>query len=66
MADISVKVTGGKLELLEDMETIQDVKDAMDLPNHAATKNGQPAGNEDALADGDFIILTTAVKGGSR
>lgn len=63
MAQITVKVSGGNVKEME-AETIGEVKETMGLPNHVATINGEPASDEDELEDFNFVVLSTAVKGG--
>lgn len=65
MGKVAAKVVGGSLSEY-DVETIGDLKDAMDLEgNFTATVNGNPVDGDDApLRDHDFVTFTQSVKGG--
>ena len=65
MADISAKVTGGSLEIFEDVNTVSELISEMGLEgNYTAMINGSPADLSDSLTDDDFVSLTKSVKGG--
>jgi sulfur carrier protein ThiS len=62
MAKVNAKVVGGDITELE-VGTIADLKHRLGVPNHTAMVNGQPAQNDQALRDEDFVSLAPAVKG---
>ena len=64
MAKVTGQVLGGDPKVLESMETVGDVKKALQAPNHTATVNGEPAEDDYELADYEFVTLAPAVKGG--
>ena len=66
MANITVKVTGGAVRELSDVNTVGEVKERLQLPNHAAAVNGESAANDFELEDYNFVTLSPAVKGGLR
>jgi hypothetical protein len=62
--NIVSQVLGGNKRVLDNVHTVGDVKQAMGATNHTASINGEPARDSDTLADGDFVSLSQAVKGG--
>ncbi len=61
---VTVQVVGGQSKTLDGVNTIADVKRALNLPNHTATLNGDSASPETQLSDYNFVHLAPAVKGG--
>jgi hypothetical protein len=65
MAKVTVTVLGSENPVvLDDVDTVADVKAAMETPNHTATVGGEPADDDETLYDGDFVDLAPSVKGG--
>jgi hypothetical protein len=64
MAKVTAQVLGGEVKVLEDVDTVGEVKDLMGVSSHTATVNGEPAEDDDALMDFEFVSLSPSVKGG--
>lgn len=65
MAKVTVTVLGSETPVvLDDIETVGEVKDEMECGNHTATVGGEPADDDEELRDGDFVDLAPSVKGG--
>lgn len=65
MASIVAKVVGGDKQFLDDVDTVQDAFDQLQLEgNYTAMVNREPASFEDELDDDDFVTFTVAVKAG--
>jgi sulfur carrier protein ThiS len=63
--NIIAQVSGGTKQVLEGMQTVGDVKRKLGLTEgYTAAVNGDPAGDDDELAEGDMVTLSKAVKGG--
>ncbi len=65
MAKVTVCVLGGTPTNIE-AQTIGDVKRRLGLDNYTASVNGAPRGDEQQLADYQYVSLAPAVKGGSK
>jgi hypothetical protein len=64
MAAVVGQVVGGKAQPQVDVSSVADVRKAMALgANYAASVNGEPADDEQELADGDFVTFAPQVKG---
>jgi hypothetical protein len=64
MANVSAKVTGGRLAVY-DANCVCSLKEKMDLSgNYTAQVNGETVGDDHELEDDDFVTFTQAVKGG--
>ena len=61
---ITAVVLGGNPVVLDDVETIGDVKARLSVTRHTATVNGEPAENDFELEDFEFVSLSPSVKGG--
>lgn len=57
-------VLGGNPKKLDNVETVQDVVDAMGVTNVTASINGEPVSLDTELQDNDYVSLSQAVKGG--
>lgn len=67
MAKVTVKITGGALQELEDVETVKEARRALKLDkSYVATVNGEPQDEEYELTDFEFLSFAPAVKGGKR
>lgn len=64
MANVSIKVTGGCLITDASFDTVGAAKEKLNFGSYTAKVNGEDASDEQQLADGDFIVLSKAVKGG--
>lgn len=63
MATVIASVLGGN-PVRMDANTVMDVKETLQLTNHTASVNGEPANDGEELQDEDFVSLAPAVKGG--
>ena len=62
--NVTVKILGGQEKVLEVFTgTVGDLKASMNVPNHTALVNGQPAADDDTIASFSFVRLAPAVKG---
>ena len=67
MADsVTAQVVGGETRVLEDMDTVKEVRKALGLnkDEYAATVKGEPADEGDELEDFDFVSFAPKVRGG--
>ncbi len=62
--NIIAQVLGGDKKVLDDVNTVGDVKAKLEATSYTATLNGSPASDDESLEDGDFVSLSQAVKGG--
>lgn len=63
--NVTAQVLGGQTKVLQDVDTVQDVLNALELDGaYAASVNGEPATNESELNDYEFVSFSPAVKGG--
>lgn len=62
--NVVVQVLGGDKKVLDNVGTIADVKAKLGATAYTAQVNLEPASNDYELADGDFVSLSQAVKGG--
>ena len=65
MAKVTAQVLGGAVKVLEDVYTVNDVREEMGCENHTATVNGEPADGDYELEDFEFVSLSPSVKGGT-
>lgn len=64
MAKVQAQVVGGSVKIHEDMETVGEVRAAMNIgANYSVTVNGEPADDEHELADYEFVAFAPQVKG---
>jgi hypothetical protein len=65
MAKVTVQVLGADHPtVLEDVDTVGDVKGEMGVPDHQASVDGEPADDNSELWDGAFVDLAPSVKAG--
>lgn len=62
--NVIAQVLGGEKQILDNVETVKDVKEKLNVLAYTATVNGDQADNSEELSDGDFVSLSQAVKGG--
>ncbi len=62
--NVVAQVLGGDKKVLDNVETVGDVKAQLAVSGYSATVNGDTASDSDELSDGDFVSLSQAVKGG--
>ena len=62
--NVIAQVIGGSKQVLDNVETVADVKAKLDATNHTALINGQPADDDAEVRSGDFVSLAKAAKGG--
>lgn len=61
---VTAQVLGGQPQVLDGVETIQDVLEAMELgTSYQATMNGDAADLDDEVYDFSFVSFTEKVKG---
>lgn len=59
------QVAGGIKTVLDNVESVQDVKQRLGATEgYTAAVNGNPADNDQVLEDGDMVTFSKAVKGG--
>lgn len=63
--NVIAQVLGGEKKVLDEVNTVGDVKSKLSVTNYTATVNGETQTDGYELEDGDFVSLTQAVKGGS-
>lgn len=60
------QVLGGDKTVLENVDTLQDVMDELELDGtYAASVNGEPATPDTEIPEGAFVSFAAPVKGGS-
>ena len=65
--NITGQTVGGQAKVFNDMDTVQDVMDALGLSgSYTATINGEPADLDESLEDFSFVSFSESVKGGLR
>jgi len=65
MASVIGSVSGGDPKRVNDVETVQDVKDELGLEgNYTAAINGDTASLSDLVENEQYVTFATAVKGG--
>ena len=65
MAKVTAQVLGGAPKILEDVYTVQEALEALELEgNYVANVNGDTVDMDYELSDGEFLNFATAVKGG--
>lgn len=63
--NVMAQVMGGEKKILENMDTVSDVKNALNCQTgYTALVNGDAAEDDDELNEGDFVTLSKSVKGG--
>ncbi len=62
--NVVTQVLGGAKKVLDNVQTIGDVKANLGAQGYTASINGEPARDSDPVSDGDFVSLSQAVKGG--
>lgn len=62
--NVVAQVLGGEKKVLDNVNTVGDVKEELGAEAYTASVNGDPAKNDYQLDDGDFVSLSQAVKGG--
>lgn len=62
--NVVVQVLGGSKQVLDGVNTLQDVMTKLNLSGYTGSINTSPAQASDRLEDGDFVALSQALKGG--
>lgn len=63
--NIIAQVAGGDKKILEDVETVADVRSKLGIGSeYTAAVNGRPADNSDSLEEGNRVTFAQSVKGG--
>lgn len=60
---ITVQVAGGASKTVN-ANTVGELKQMLNVPNHTALVNGEPAKDNFVLGDYNYVNLSPAVKGG--
>lgn len=64
-SNIIAQVSGGSKQVIDGVNTVAEVKTKLGATvGYTAAINGDPAEDNEALSDGDFVTLAKAVKGG--
>jgi hypothetical protein len=61
---ITVSVIGGDTKTISDVNTIGDIKAALNLNNYTPTLNGESTSDSTPLEDFSYVTLAAPVKGG--
>ena len=61
---VTVSVLGGATKTYDVLDSIEEAKEELGLPNHTATVNGEAADDDTYLEDFSYVALAPAVKGG--
>lgn len=60
---ITAQAVGGQPKVLDNVETVGDLKEQMNLSSYQATVNGEAADDDYELSDYEFVSLAPKVKG---
>lgn len=63
--NVIVQVLGGKKQVLDNVDTVGEVKKQLDAGMYTASVDGETVGDDTVLDDGQFVSLAEAVKGGN-
>lgn len=63
---VTVEISGGAPQVIDDVDTIADVKRKFGKDSYVAKLNGEAAEDEDELDDYAHVSLAENVKGGQR
>lgn len=61
---VTVAVLGGQTKTYENVSSLDEIREMLNLPNHTATLNGEPISGSPELEDYAYVALAPAVKGG--
>jgi len=62
--NVHAQVLGGEIKTVE-VDTVGDVRKLLEVPNHTASVDGEPAEDDEELADFSFVSFSPAIKGGN-
>lgn len=62
--NVTVHVTGSDSQILQDVQTVGDVKRELGLETYTAVADGAPAKDETRLNDFSQVVLSASSKGG--
>lgn len=62
--NVIAQILGGDKKVLDNVNTVKDVKEKLGVSGYTASINGDPAQDTDTVTEGDFVSLSQAVKGG--
>ncbi len=62
--NIITQILGGSKQVLDNVNTVGDVKTKLNVQAYTASVNGSPVTDNQELEEGDFVSLSQAVKGG--
>jgi hypothetical protein len=62
--NVVAQVLGGGKRVLDNCNTVADVKRVLEVSGYTASVNGMPENDQYVLQEGDFVSLSQAVKGG--
>lgn len=60
---VTAQAVGGAPRVFDDIETVGELKERMNLGTYQATVNGEPADDSEELQDYAFVSLAPKVKG---
>lgn len=63
--NVIAQVVGGTKKILDDVETVGDVKKALGVTDYTANVNGDPADDGYELEDQDMVTMAKPAKGGA-
>ncbi len=64
-SNVIVQVLGGSKKVIDNVNSIADIKAQLGVSGYTAQINMEPASDNEQVSDGDFVSLSQAVKGGS-
>lgn len=60
---VTAQAVGGQPKVFDNIETVGELKEQMNLGSYQASVNGEPADDDYALSDYEFVSLAPKVKG---
>lgn len=60
---VTVQAVGGQPKVFDNIETVGELKEQMNLGSYQASVNGEPADDDYELSDYEFVSLAPKVKG---
>lgn len=64
--NVIAQILGADKKVLDDVATVGEVKSKLNATGYTASVNGDSQTDSFGLEDGDFVLLSQAVKGGRR
>ena len=64
MASVAAKTAGSRLKVIDDVNTVEDVREALNLSSdYSAVVNGDSADSDQSLKEDDVVIFSQKHKG---